>query len=377
MPTSRNVAAISAPPEHLLGNSDTWPLRVTFDELRVRLPSARLHPAADEQDVRGARFCQLHLAALFETEDAFADFTGARHHHAALYGLPLALPDRIGPICDMLQLMFVVDDILDSATMEKRSAANFRADMAALLKGFSLEGDGPARRVAQAMSHVIGELLATGMSQRHVDCLLADMAAHAESCLRENTSKLHDEINDIDSYRRTHASVGGVPVVLRLLEYSLGVDIGAEQQESTLLRDISQVVNWHMMHVNSLFSFRKEMFEENNATNLVLVLARRQGMSVQAAADAVCDEIRATEAAYYRLRDEAFDHPFSDQEAVRRYLIGLDYLLSGTIAFHAVNPRYHGVAGLWLAEEPVAATMHIYPDRTVFTPASRHASEGR
>lgn len=338
---------------------------VTFGELRVRLPRSRMHPCVEQEDLRGPQYCREYLSALLNTEDKLAEFIGFQHHRMGVHCFPGAPVDRISPICDFLQLMTAVDDFLDAVTVEERATSKYRAEMNALMEGISLHEDGPVLQIAQAMSNLISGLLATGMSQGQADRFLADVTTYAEGCLRENRSRLTADIVDLESYRQAHFSGGGQAMSLCILEYSREVDIGPELHTSSRLRAASEYAFWHALLVNSLFSYRKEVFQEDAQTNLITVLTRRQGMSLQAAVDVVCDEIRDAEAAYYRERDEAFDHPFANQPAVRNYLTGLVEFMSGYITVAATHPRYHGT-GTWLQEEILAGTMSIYPDHTEF-----------
>lgn len=121
-------------------------------------------------------------------------------------------------------------------------------------------------------------------------------------------------------------------------EYAIGVDMTGPLTEDHHLARARDLVIEHMILVNDLYSFPKEM-DAGEAMNSIRVFMDRQGLSLQEAVDRLGHLITATEDQFICVRDGIASRATGD---VRSYVAELGHLISGNLHYHRLTTRYHG-----------------------------------
>jgi germacradienol/geosmin synthase len=148
-------------------------------------------------------------------------------------------------------------------------------------------------------------------------------------------------------YVEMRRRVGGAPWAANLVEYAVGADLPEALTGLRPLRVLTDTFADAVHLRNDLFSYEREVAEEGENANAVLVLQRFLDVPAQRAADLVGELLTS------RLRQ--FEHtavtelptllaehavPAREQLAVARYVQGLQDWQSGGHAWHAASSRY-------------------------------------
>ena len=167
---------------------------------------------------------------------------------------------------------------------------------------------------------------------------------------------------DLDSYLLQRlGSAGGAPT-LALLEIAYGQPVPAHEMDSPVVRALTEL-SWAVASLdNDLHSYRREVREGYTGQNVITVVAREDGCSVeQAHTRAVALRDRMMQR-FLALREEVLARA---SPALGSYLAGLGHGIRGNIDWALSVPRYtgaeHGTAGegRFAAESGVTSTPSV------------------
>ncbi len=148
-------------------------------------------------------------------------------------------------------------------------------------------------------------------------------------------------------YIQMRRRVGGAPWSANLVEFAAGAEVPGELAATRPLRVLSDTFSDAVHLRNDLFSYQREVAEEGENSNAVLVLERFLGVTTQEAAERVNDlltsrlqqfETTALTEVPALLAERGV--PAHEQAAVARYTKGLQDWQSGGHEWHMRSSRY-------------------------------------
>ncbi|MCU1679829.1 MAG: putative terpene cyclase [Amycolatopsis sp.] len=148
-------------------------------------------------------------------------------------------------------------------------------------------------------------------------------------------------------YVQMRRRVGGAPWSANLVEYAVGAEVPARLAGTRPMRVLSDTFSDGVHLRNDLFSYQREVQEEGENANAVLVFERFFGCSTQEAAELVNDlltsrlqqfENTALTEVPRLLAEQAV--PVHEQSGVAAYVKGLQDWQSGGHEWHARSSRY-------------------------------------
>ncbi|MFE4670778.1 terpene synthase family protein [Streptomyces sp. NPDC056716] len=167
-------------------------------------------------------------------------------------------------------------------------------------------------------------------------------------------------LEEFTEHSRIHI---GVEPWIQIAEVTLGIDLGDELRTSPKMRELWDAVSEATRWVEDISSFRKEYFSGDRG-NIVLMLMRNEGYSLQDAIDRTYELYADAEARFVRLRDEMLAGPHGSRPELHTYLHEIGHEASGMWMYGYVSPRYHGRDYVWNGK--TSGVLTLWPDRTDF-----------
>ena len=204
------------------------------------------------------------------------------------------------------------------------------------------------------------EMRQLGMSMRQQYRFVSVFQRYLDSNTEQVAFRQSCEIPDLDTYKELRLHTSGCYVCSMMLEFALGLDLADEIIEHPLLVALNVAAFSHVMFVNDIFSFRKEL-SDGDLMNLVPVLLWHNlgGMSsiCGGGVEAVVRETVAQALALVRELDgecvrlvaeiraavRGGNGPLADEgaaAAVDKYVDGVSDWLSGNLRWHRISKRY-------------------------------------
>jgi germacradienol/geosmin synthase len=164
-----------------------------------------------------------------------------------------------------------------------------------------------------------------------------------------NTARIANPIEYVEMRRR----VGGAPWSAGLVEYATGAELPARVARSRPVRVLTDTFADAVHLRNDLFSYEREVRDEGELSNAVLVFENFLGYDTQRAADAVNDLLSSRlyqfdHTAVTELPPLIAEHGLSPAEAGRvlTYVKGLQDWQAGGHEWHTRSSRYMNEGGL-------------------------------
>ncbi|MFT2016411.1 terpene synthase family protein [Streptomyces sp. 796.1] len=184
----------------------------------------------------------------------------------------------------------------------------------------------------------------------------ARFAESTENLLNESLWELSninaDRVSNPVEYIEMRRKVGGAPWSSGLVEYAVGAEVPAQVAASRPLRVLCDAFSDAVHLRNDLFSYQREIEEEGELSNGVLVLERFLGCSTQEAADAVNDLLTSRlhqfeNTTLLELPPLFVEQGLTPQECadVLLYVKGLQDWQSGGHEWHMRSSRYMNGGG--------------------------------
>ncbi|KAK8872555.1 Aristolochene synthase [Apiospora arundinis] len=314
-------------------------------------------PSTDPEDalppwymaVRPTRFtpvCHPHVARVQKEVDTYflenwpfpnsksrKRFLGADFTRCMCYNYPEALDDRIAVACRLITLLFLVDDLLDCMSLDDGRIYNDK--MMSVMKGDCL----PDRTVAvEWMACDIWTEMRTLDAKLAGEILgpLADfMAAQTEE---KRLKKMG--LGEYLDWRRRDV---GASLVTALGRFAMGLALSAD--DLALVEPLDRIWFRHYAVMNDVWSYDKEVRQSKES--------REEGAVLRSSVAILCDDTQmSAEAAKrtltYLCREWEDQHKALEKEilakkdtpAIRQYIRGLEYQMSGNEIWSTFTLRY-------------------------------------
>ncbi|KAK3321250.1 Aristolochene synthase in complex with 12,13 Difluorofarnesyl diphosphate [Cercophora scortea] len=269
----------------------------------------------------------------FPDERARKKFVAAGFSRVTCFYFPKALDDRIHFACRLLTLLFLIDDLLEHMSLAEGSAYNQR--LIALSRGDVL----PDRRIP--VEWITWELWE---AMRAYDCPRAtEIMEPVFVFMRAQTDPKRLEKMDIGGYLEYREKDVGKALLAALMRFSMALDVPPE--ELALARPVDRNVSKHLSIVNDIWSYEKEVLasetlhEEGGVLcTAVAILADEAEIKPDAAKRVLYHLCREWELLHETLVEEVLRQ--RDTPALRAYLKGLEYQMSGNEMWSRTTLRY-------------------------------------
>ncbi|KAG0623975.1 hypothetical protein M758_3G214500 [Ceratodon purpureus] len=261
--------------------------------------------------------------------------------------------DRFVVIATLQTFSFMLDDIFCDAPNESvleefgisRSICKCSQKLAAFFKRLNSifrqqeipSNPTPIEGVTWELGHDMRRLSNPEWFNKFADCLLEHQIAGVSS----HVDHIADDqlfLKEVEAYAQMRVLNSGGRWVMMLVEFATNVYLGDEFSAHPILHQLTNAAVIHCVYVNDLFSYPKEMFEENprNIIKMFMQDSNDGGSGLSQAAWKAVDLINTQTHTVAEL-EKKFD---SEVFAVRSYIDGVKGVMTGNIYFHSVDNRY-------------------------------------
>ena len=293
---------------------------------------ARRHNHEKEADngLREARADWVRYIGPVDTAGGCNPFSG----HFASLTLPTCKPERLRIISYVFEYAFLHDNVLESAAKAVKDQENNS-------EAFGLGGHHSFKLRSVVGSKQIQSKMMLEMLSVDPEC--ANAVIDAWRVMVDTTSKRDKTIPfiNMEDYINYRIVDTGALFVDKLMLFGLGMTMS--QDELTQVAPITRPCYAALALANDYFSFdvEYEVFKSSPAetmTNAVWLFMHWDGASVAEAKDLVRVNTQKYERQFEHLRKESEG---SLSPKLRKYLLGLEYQVSGNVIWSLDNPRYH------------------------------------
>ncbi|CAJ2514067.1 Uu.00g021860.m01.CDS01 [Anthostomella pinea] len=246
---------------------------------------------------------------------------------------PLAKDDRIHFACRLLTALFLIDDMLEDVSFVDGEKLNNR--LIELSRGPQYAT--PDRSIPAEF--VLFDLWE---SMRAFDLELANEVLEPTFLfMRSQTDKGRASITELGEYLRYREKDVGKALLSALMRYLM--ELRPTPQEMIALKPLEENCSKHVSIVNDIYSYDKELLaskmghqEGSSLCSAVKVVAAETGLSVAATKRVLWHMVREWELTH----NDMCARLGPSSQAVRDYIRGLQYQMSGNEVWSATTPRY-------------------------------------
>ena len=311
---------------------------------------AVIHPDHAALEKKDQEWVRAHVP--FPGDEELVRFLGNRCDRWGCWVYPMCSAQTAEDLVHLQSLMFAVDD---RAVSEREVFVRF----ADALRGGRVGESAYGTAFHDLWKRLREAMLPQVFARFHEACLEL-----VDGFLTESKPRIAGNILPPDEYLQMHRHTIGCKECLIVSEHAAGVDVTAELAADSDLGGLWQLAADHVMLVNDVLSFRKEVFA-GEPINIVMSLMFHQGLDLQNAMDEAGGMIAAVDADFTRtcadVRSRYREHP--KEEDVMRYLDALGSMMAGNLAWSYEAPRYHGPDYVWNGER--SGVVELHPDRTI------------
>ncbi|KAI1843093.1 hypothetical protein JX265_005126 [Neoarthrinium moseri] len=297
--------------------------------------TAKLHPREAEVSAEVNGYFLQHWP--FPDERERKKFVKAGFPYVTCYYFPAALDDRIALACRLLTLLFLVDDYLESLSLEEGSAYNERLIL--ISKG-SVK---PDRDIpVEWITHDLWE------DMRGCDKMLAEEVLEPTfTFMRAQTDACRLDIKGLGNYLQYRERDVGKALLSALMRFSMNLHLTADELAS--VNDVEMNCSKHISVVNDIYSWEKEVLAAQTGhregavlCSSVLVLSQETSIDVEASKRVLWSMCREWELVHEKLVAKRIaPTSLPCKEDLKFFLKGLEYQMSGNEAWSEKTPRYH------------------------------------
>ncbi|WP_232663671.1 terpene synthase family protein [Pseudonocardia sp. TRM90224] len=211
----------------------------------------------------------------------------------------------------------------------------------------------PFSHLLQQQWHMMRDTMPVRQRARFTEYVLRMLDGFATSI---DVSAAGSDIT-LDQYRDLRYFDSGMPWTFLLAEHTAGLDLPEAVLDHPAVRELISSSVWNAVLVNDVIAFGKEYFTGDD-WNAVAIVMREDGTSIQEALNRVADLALAEERRIVALCDVVRAEAPGRPDDLRRFVEGLQHVLSGTVEWEYRSARYHGPGYVWTGRTsgPVAMT---------------------
>lgn len=333
--------------------------------LNRHLEGARVHSKAWARDmgIIGAQ----SGAAAGASEDTIWDEHDLDSHDYALlcaYTHPDASAPELDLVTEWYVWVFFFDDHFLEVFKRTRDMAGAKQYLARLRAFMPITPSGPPPPVTNPVERGLADLwprTIPGASVAWRTRFAESTQALLDESLWELANIQHDRVANPIEYIEMRRRVGGAPWSANLVEHAVDGEVPAEIAASRALQVLRDTFADGVHLRNDLFSYQREVEDEGENANCVLVLERFLGVGPQRAADLTNDILTSRlhqfeHTALTEVPAVCDEHHLSPAERARvaRYTKGLQDWQSGGHEWHMRSSRYMNRADAAQDASPLA-----------------------
>ncbi|KIJ56930.1 hypothetical protein M422DRAFT_149352 [Sphaerobolus stellatus SS14] len=292
---------------------------------------------------------EARLSALLASNVAASIYDDAENQH-------------VRAACDLMNLILLYGDFTDDlASQENQAIADAVADIfhepSASFPGFENDSlqDIPVINLSQDFWQRCMQDAPSGFLLRFTENIVGFLTARRIQSRHRDTGF----VPDLDTYITIRRDTSGLKPLIDFLEYTLQIDIPDHVINHPVLETMKDCTNDFATWSNDLYSFNKEQARDD-PYNMVAILMNRYDMDLQSAVDAVGDMCVAALEEFEVLKDHLPSWEPSIDEAVSRYIQGLENWFVACLHWSFLSGRYFGKDGLRIRETHI---VHILPKK--------------
>ncbi len=251
---------------------------------------ARLNPHLESARVRSKAWAR--TMTMIEGSGIWDEATFDAHDYALLcaYTHPDCDADELALVTDWYVWVFFFDDHFLDIFKRSKDMAGAKAYLDRLPAFMPLDGGRPALEAVNQVEAGLADLWARTVPAMSPDwrARFAESTQHLlEESLWELNNINENRISNPVEYIEMRRKVGGAPWSAGLVEHAVGAEVPAAVAASRPLRVLKDSFSDGVHLRNDLFSYQREVEEEGENANGVLVLEHFLGCTTQEAAEAV------------------------------------------------------------------------------------------
>lgn len=325
--------------------------------------AVRVHPDVHEAEKISDGWILESMGSAFVNQRDIDYFFKDRGAYWACLGFPTATDGRIITLCDFAQYLFALDSEFTNAQGSQgellRSQAMFDRICAIM------DDTAPAKDSATVYERAFDDVWARltrpmppRQRERFRDTCKAYLGAHA----LEVASRERNEVFDFSTYMEVHRqSIATEPYFVQI-EYGLEIDL-SDVSDAGQFDAVHRFAADHLVLVNDLFSFPLEC-ASGDYVNAVAAFHVNEGMDLQDAINRLCELIDEAEYGFVRECSAILSGPLGQRPGVPEYLKALGYMMSGSLYWSYLTPRYHGPDFVW--NNNTSGWVSLYSDHVTF-----------
>ncbi|KAE8143183.1 Aristolochene synthase [Aspergillus pseudotamarii] len=269
----------------------------------------------------------------FPNEKARKKFVAAGFSRVTCLYFPLARDDRIAYACQLLTILFLIDDLLEDMSLKDGKAYNDKLMPIA-------RGD-VAPDPSIPVEWMFHEIWANMRAQ---DVMLADDVL--EPCfvfMRAQTDKSRQTINELGEYMIYRERDVGSALLSSLMRFAM--DLPLSPEELAVVRPVERNCAKHIAIINDIYSWEKELAQSQKSSeegsvlcSAVKVMADNAGLSIDSARRVLWSMVREWESKHDLLCAMLCGQDPTDVKTL--YVEGLKYQMSGNELWSRTTPRY-------------------------------------
>ncbi|KAL2129754.1 hypothetical protein VTI74DRAFT_7344 [Chaetomium olivicolor] len=310
-----------------------------MDGLCTAIP-VRIHCNPELAD-RGALRAQKDWKQIFGSLPAHHSGTLGPEYNFVSTCFPETLPDRLELVAYIIEVAFLLDDMIDSAQSPMAVTAPYMTSFLQAEQLIMMGGkvDEKTLSLTTKMAVELGQAM-MALDPNGAKVFFRSFETWAKKFMR---GKSVEEIANFDDYLKHRAVNVSAESLFGLCQFAMGLNIPDDQQKICL--ELSQPVSLQASLANDLHSWYREHKAaadcgQASVTNAIWVLTEKHGMSVSQA-KAVCRQrAKGYAAKYLDILETVENRDDLCQDA--KYLLNvLQFVMSGNVVWGLQSPRYN------------------------------------
>ncbi|KAI0325771.1 terpenoid synthase [Cubamyces sp. BRFM 1775] len=321
------------------------PMTFTIPDLHAMTPfvgsfSPHYAKVVSESSAWAARFPVL-------TEKQRVSYIDAASQLLAAHTYPYADEERFRGICDFMCILFMCDEITDDQNGE--GAQKSGVTLYNAMKSLDYDDGSALCKLVHEFNVRLLERCGPVTHRRFVEYWEMYLAA----VTREAELRERGEILDPESYKKLRREGSSVRVCLVIAGYALGIDFPDEIFEHPAMMAMHLAITDMVCWSNDLYSYNREQSMGHGCNNVLTVLMKHKGLTLQGAVDYVGEYWKTLIDRYLNAKKNLPSWGEKIDEDVARYAKGIEHWVIGTLDWSFEMPRYFGAERLEVKETRV------------------------
>ncbi|KZV98043.1 terpenoid synthase [Exidia glandulosa HHB12029] len=268
---------------------------------------------------------------------------------------PYAGFDELRTLCDFANLLFVIDEFTDG--QDGAGARHTANTCLSALRDPSWDDGSALAKITQEFAARLWPAYGPNAMRRFV----STFASYLEYVVEEAEHRERGEILDLASYEKLRRENSGCGPYYCLIEYALAIDLPDFVYDNRHFDAFYWASVDMACYANDIYSYAAEYQQGLDDCNVVTVLMRTKGLSLQAASDYIGAHYKRLLDRYYTAKAALRATSFGDADLdadVMRYADAMDYWPMGNLLWSFETKRYFGDKHMQVMNSRVVVLKH-------------------